>query len=120
MLIEFIIYYKWFFDLGYISAVKDAKKIIHSYAAFKVPVMYDGPTLLRKETIRLVCKQLKFPHHLIPPYRPCSNGTVKSLGLEVLRSIRALLSEFKVRILLDELFLGRVEYSTKLSLVPVW
>ncbi|CDF38803.1 unnamed protein product [Chondrus crispus] len=91
--------YKWFFPFADTSAANAATAIIDWCAALGVPksLMSDGPTHLRNETIRLVAKGLKVPHHFTLPYCPWSNGAVERLGKELVRTCRATLSELQMR-----------------------
>lgn len=57
--------------------------------------MSDGPSHFRNETIRLLKKGLRVPHHCTLPYCPWSNGAVERLGKEVHRVARTILSEFQ-------------------------
>ena len=67
-------------------------------AAFGSPLglMYDGPTHFKNETLRLLTKGLRSPHHFTLPYSPWSNGAVDRLGKELLRVARAVLSELQM------------------------
>ena len=58
--------------------------------------MSDGPTHFRNETVRLIGKGLKVPHHFTLPYNPWSNGAVERLGRELLRVMRSVLSELQM------------------------
>lgn len=58
--------------------------------------MSDGPTHFRNETVRLVGKGLKFPHHFKLPYKPWSTGAVELLCKELLRVFRAIVSELQI------------------------
>ena len=58
--------------------------------------MSDGPTHFKNETVRLVTKNLKTPHHFMLPYCPWSNGDVARLGRELIRVLRATLSELQM------------------------
>lgn len=90
--------YKWFFATPGTSAENAALAIIDWCAAFNVPQgqMSDGPTHFRNETVRMVTKTLRVPHHFTLPYTPWSNGAVERLGKEVIRTFRALVSEFQM------------------------
>lgn len=59
-------------------------------------LMSDGPTHFRNETVRLVAKGLKVPHHFTVPYCPWSNGAVERLSRELLRVFRAVTSELQM------------------------
>lgn len=56
-------------------------------------LMSDGPTHLRNETVRLLWKGMKVPHHFKLPYCPWSKGAVKRLGKELIRTALAIISE---------------------------
>ena len=64
----------------------DAENATHAIidwcAANGVPggMIYDGLTHFKNETVRLVSKGLKTPHHFPLPFCPWSNGAVKRLG----------------------------------------
>ena len=90
--------YKWLFAFPNTAAENAAQAIVDWCAAFAVPqgLMSDGPTHFRNETIRLLCKSLRVPHHFTLPYSPWSNGAVERLGKEILRALRALTSEFQM------------------------
>ena len=91
--------YKWFFAFPDTSAENAATSIIDWSAAFGVPegLMSDGPTHFKNETIRLITRGLKVPHHFTLPYSSWSNGAVERLGKELLRVMRAVLSEFRMQ-----------------------
>lgn len=90
--------YKLLFSTPVTVAENVALAIIDWCAAFNVPkgLMSDGPTHFKNETIRLVTKGLRVPHHFILPYTPWGNGAVERLGKEVVRTFRALASELQV------------------------
>lgn len=91
--------YCWLFAFPDTSAENAARAIIDWSAAFNVPkgLMSDGPTHFKNETIRLVCKGLRVPHHFTLPYSPWSNGGIERLGKELLRVFRATASELGMR-----------------------
>ena len=60
-------------------------------------LMSDGPSHFKNETIRLLSKSLRSPHHFTLPYCPWSNGGVERLGKETLRVVRAVLSELQLQ-----------------------
>jgi len=90
--------YKWFFVFHDTLAENAAHALIDWAAAFNVPngLMSDGPTHFKNETVRLVSRGLKTPHHFTLPYTPWSNGAVERLGKEVLKVFRALVSELRM------------------------
>lgn len=90
--------YHWFFAFPDTSAENAAVAIIDWCAALGVPngFMSDGPTHFRNETVRLISKGLKVPHHFTLPYSPWSNGAVERLGRELLRVMRSVLSELQM------------------------
>ena len=90
--------YKWFFCFPNTDAANAATAIIEWCSTFKVPnaLMSDGPTHFKNETVRLVTKNLKTPHHFTLPYCPWSNGAVERLGRELIRVLRATLSELQM------------------------
>lgn len=68
--------YCWFFLFSNTSAENVARAIIDWAAAFVVQksLMPDVPTNFKNETVCLVAKGLKGPHHFTLPYSPWSNG----------------------------------------------
>jgi len=91
--------YAWFFPSSDTLAETAAIALVDWCAAFSVPNgwMSDGPTHFRNETIRLLARGLKVPHHFTLPYTPWSNGAVERLGKELLRVFRAVASEIQLR-----------------------
>eukprot|EP00171_Calliarthron_tuberculosum_P003723 IDg3723t1 len=92
-------HYCWLFPFADTKAEIAAHALVDWCAAFGVPkgLMSDGPTHFKNETLRLVTKTLRTPHHFTLPYCPWSNGAVERLGRELLRVARALLSELQMR-----------------------
>lgn len=90
--------YKWFFATTGTTADNAAIAIIDWFASLGVPhgLISDVPTHFRNETLRLVGKSLRLPHHVTLPYTPWSKGAVQRLGKEVDRTFRALLSELQM------------------------
>jgi transposase InsO family protein len=90
--------YAWFFPFAETSAENAAIALIDWCAAFGVPqgLMSDGPTHFRNETLRLLAKGLKTPHHFTLPYSPWSNGAIERLGKEMLRVFRSVISELRM------------------------
>jgi len=90
--------YKMFYCFPSTDAENAATAIIEWCSLFGVPgrLMSDGPTHFKNETVRLVSKGLKVPHHFTLPYCPWSNGAVERLGKELLRVLRATLSELQM------------------------
>ena len=91
--------YQWFFPFATTAAENAANEIIDWCAAFGVPqgLMSDGPTHFRNETMLLIAKGLRVPHHFTLPYTPWRYGTVERLGKELVRALRATVSEFQMR-----------------------
>lgn len=91
--------YCWFYPAVTTTAETAAHALLDWCAAFGAPAafMSDGPTHFKNETIRLLTKGLRIPHHFTLPYCPWSNGAVERLGKELLRVARALLSELQFR-----------------------
>ena len=90
--------YCWFFAFPDSIAENAATAIIDWSAAFGVPaaLMSDGPTHFRNETMRLITKGLRVPHHFTLPYCPWSNGAIERLGKELLRVARAVTAELQM------------------------
>lgn len=65
---------------------------------FDVPkmLMSNGPTYFKNETLLLVWKDLKVPHHCTLAYWRRSSGAVERLGREVISSLSATLSELRM------------------------
>lgn len=91
--------YKWLFAFLDTSAANASRAIIDWAAAFGVPngLMSDGLTHFKNETVRMVSKGLKVPHHFTLPYSPWSNGGIERLGKELLHAFRSILSELQMR-----------------------
>lgn len=91
--------YCWLFAFADMVAGNAARAIIDWCAALGVPngLMSDGPTHFKNETVRLVAKGLRVPHHFTLPYTPWSNGGIERLGKEILRAFRAIASELRMR-----------------------
>lgn len=91
--------YKWFFAYKSNDAASAAVAVTDWGAAFGIPeaLMSDGPTYFKNETLRLVSKGLKVPHHFELPYFQCSDGTVERLAKEHLWTFRAVASELQIR-----------------------
>lgn len=64
--------YKWLFSFPNTAAENATRAIIDWAGAFGVrkSLMSDGPTHFKNETIRMVAKGLKVPHHFTLPYCP--------------------------------------------------
>lgn len=92
--------YKWFFPIADTLAEHAANTIIDWCAAFAVPLglMGDGPTHSKNETVHLLTKGVKVPHHFTFLCCPWSNGTVKRLGKELPRTVRAVVSELQMQL----------------------
>lgn len=90
--------YKWVLCFPNTDVENAAHAIIDCCAANGVSggVMSDGATHFKNETIGLVSKGLKTPHHLTHPYCPWSNGAVDHLLRELLRVLRSLISELQM------------------------
>lgn len=64
--------YCWFFAFADSSAENDARVIYNWSAAFGASnaLMSDEPKNSQNETVRLVAKCLRIPHHFTLPYSP--------------------------------------------------
>ena len=91
--------YCWFYPHGDTSPVNAADAITDWCAAFGVPngLMSDGPAHFKNETVRLLSRGLKVPHHFTLPYTPWSNGSIERLGKELLRVFRSVISELQMQ-----------------------
>ena len=58
--------------------------------------MTDGDTHFRNDTVRLLTRGLRIPHHFTLPYTPWSNGAVERLGKKISRIFRATLSDYRM------------------------
>lgn len=76
-----------------------AQAILEWSAALNPPnaLMSDEGSHLKNETVRLVSRSLKAPHHFTLPYTPWSIGGVDRLGKEVLKLYLAILSQLQMR-----------------------
>lgn len=90
--------YIWLFPFSDTSAGNAAHAMIDSCAPFTLSngFMPDGPTHFRNDTIRLVSKRLKVPHHCRLPYTPWSNGAVGRLGKEFIQVFRSIVSDLQM------------------------
>lgn len=89
--------YTWFYPTDTTSAETAAHALLDWCAAFGAPkqLMSDGPSHFKNDTLRLLAKGLRSPHHFTLPYCPWSNGAIERLGKELLRVARSLLSELQ-------------------------
>lgn len=82
------------------TSTENAERYIIDWAiAFGIPkmLMSDGPTHLNNETVRLVSKFFKIPHHFYIPYSPWSYGAVERMGKELLLVLRSVCNELQIR-----------------------
>lgn len=91
--------YSWFYPSETTSAETAAHALLDWCAAFGAPnqLMSDGPSHFKNDTLRILAKGLRSPHHFTLPYCPWSNGAIERLGKELLRVARSLLSELQQR-----------------------
>lgn len=80
------------------SSGNAASAIIDWVVVFGAPKSFisDVPTHFKNNTPRRVSKDFKFPLHFTLPYCPSSNGAIKRLGMELLRVLRAVVSELQM------------------------
>ena len=90
--------YCWLLPLINADSENAADALIEWVSTFTVPksLMTDGGSHFRNETVRLLTRGLRVPHHFTLPYTPWSNGAVERLGREVLRIFRTTLSEYQM------------------------
>lgn len=103
------LYYKWLIMFGDTSADNKAYAIIDQCAVFGVPngPMSDGLSQVRNETVRLICKDLRVPHHFTIPYTPWSNGSGERMRKKLRRVSRPIVYQL------------RLEFSYWISLFPI-
>lgn len=89
---------KRFYCLPDTGAENAATAVIEWCSIFGVPkmLMSDGPTHFKNETLQLVWKGLKVPHHCTLAYCPWSDGAVERLGRELICVLRETLSELRM------------------------
>lgn len=89
--------YKWIFCCS-TDAENAATAIIEWCSTFGVlnALMSDGPTHFKNETVCLVTRGLKSPHHFTLPYCPWSNGALERLGRELLLVLLSMISELQM------------------------
>lgn len=87
------------FSFSSINDENAAQEILDLCAVFDVPqaLMTNRLTHLRNETIRLLRKSLKVPHHFTPLYTPWSTGSVERLSKELFLEFRSVISELNMR-----------------------
>lgn len=90
--------YKRVFPFLNTAGENAAVALIDWRAAFGIPkrLMSNGPTHFRNETLRLLAKGLKTPHHFTLPYFPWSYGAVERLFQGLIRVICAIVSELQL------------------------
>lgn len=91
--------YTWLYEFLGTKAEKAGQALVEWCAAFEIPggFMSDGPSHFKNETMRILCKSLRVPHHFTLPYCPWSNGAVERLGREIISMARAVFSELQLR-----------------------
>eukprot|EP00171_Calliarthron_tuberculosum_P023682 IDg23682t1 len=90
--------YCWLFPFSGATA-STADALLEWSTTFNTPKMFmsDQGTHFKYETIRRLSRSLKVPHHFTLPYTPWSNGQVERLGKEVLRALRVMVSELRLK-----------------------
>lgn len=58
--------------------------------------MLDGPTDFKNETVRLLAKGFRVPHHFTLPNTPWNSGAVERLGKELLRVFCSVVPELQL------------------------
>ncbi len=91
--------YCWLIPFASANADKSANAILDWATTFGIPfgLMSAGGTHFQNETMRLLSRERRAPHHFTLPQTPWSNGGIERLGKEVLRMFRAVLSDLKMR-----------------------
>lgn len=90
--------YTWLYACESADAESTADALIDWFAAFG-PVsqwVSDQGTHFKNELLRILKDKFRAEHHFTLPYCPWSNGTVEVVCRELLRAVRALLSEFSL------------------------
>ena len=72
-----------------------ARTILEWVSGLGIPVVFvsDGAPHFKNETLKLVAAKLEASHRFSVAHSPWSNGTVKRMNLEVVRTFRAAMSE---------------------------
>lgn len=88
----------WLYPFAEADAQNTADAIIDWSASFTAPsaLISDSGAHFKNETVRLVTKGLRVPHHFTLPYTPWSNGGIERMGKEVLRVFRVVCSELRM------------------------
>ena len=90
--------YVWLLPAKNADSSTTADGLLTWFSSFGVVPQWvsDQGTHFKNEVIRHLLEQMNSSHHFTLPYTPWSNGTVEVVGRELLRCIRALLSEFQL------------------------
>lgn len=90
--------YCWLLPFAKATADNAADSLLEWSTTFTVPdaLMSDGGSHFKNETVRILSKSLRVPHHFTLPYTPWSNGSIERLNKEVLRILRSTLSELQL------------------------
>lgn len=91
--------YCWLFEFPDTSVENTTGALTDWAAAFCVPVglMSDSPTYFKNDTIRLVSKRRRVPHHFTLPYTPWSSGGVELLSRDLFRVFLSTTLELNMR-----------------------
>ena len=90
--------YCWFVPTKEANAATTATSLINWFSTFGVVSTWvsDQGSHFKNELIRILRESYKTSHHFTLAYCPWSNGTVEVVCRELLRAVRALLSEFQL------------------------
>ena len=89
----------WLEPCESIDAETAAKTLLKWFSLFGVVSTWvsDRGSHFKNKVMERLNRQLHAHHHFTTPYCPQSNGTVETVCKEVLRAVRALLSEFRLK-----------------------
>ena len=90
--------YVWLFPTEVASAETAAESICSWVAAFGAPDWFvsDQGTHFKNQLVQKITEELRIEHHFTTAYTPWANGTVERVCREVLRTCRALCSEWQL------------------------
>lgn len=88
----------WLVSCKEANSEATADALISWFSSFGVVTQWvsDQGTHFKNQLVKLLCQKLKSRHHFTLAYCPWSNGTVEVVCRELIRTTRALLSEFQL------------------------
>lgn len=90
--------YTWLVPTSETDAETAANALLQWFASFGIARIWvsDQGSHFKNELVTKLCESLQSQHHFTLPYCPWSNGTVEVVCRELLRAMRALLSELQM------------------------